>query len=286
MPAIRKATTELVKEKTKALGDGVVEVIVASNKRDRHGEILDIKGLNTKDYNGVVLWGHDMYSFPIGKTLSIKKTRDGQLIARAQLAVEEYDFAGTAYNLIKGGYISDVSIGFIPKQFNPENDTWEKSEMVEWSFVSIGANSEAKVSNKALEEVGLSKKEFDQQARDHMLKMKELENDEEIIDDDQEEDEPEPAFPKPDDEPDEPKVDKQEEIPNNIRQYIEVAKTAIADAEKALNNLPDTATDNSKTQTTKKRILIVQARKQFKMVDQVAELALGELKTRLKEADK
>lgn len=177
MPNIRRAPATLDNSQTKALDAGVIEVVVATNTRDRHGEILDINGLNTKSYSGVVLWGHDYFSFPIGKSLSLRKTKDGQLISRAQLAVDEYDFAETAYNLIKGGYITDASIGFIPQEYSPETDTWVKSEMVEYSLVSIGANPDAKISKKALEAVGLTKDIFEQQVRDMYKQMKKLDPD-------------------------------------------------------------------------------------------------------------
>lgn len=171
MPNIRRASAKLIKEQVKALGDGVVEVIVATNSRDRHGEILDINGLDTSGYSGVILYGHDMGALPIGKSLGLTKSFDGkQLTSRAQLAVDEYPFAATCYKLIEGGYLTDASIGFIPKAFDAETDTWTQSEMVEFSFVSIGANADAKVTQKALDSVGLTLEAFNKQAKEFIKK--------------------------------------------------------------------------------------------------------------------
>lgn len=302
MPAIRRTKARLLKSKTKALDNGVVEVIVATDRRDRHGEVLDIKGLNTKEYSGVVLWGHDYFSFPIGKSLSLRKTKDGQLISKAQLAVDEYDFAETAYNLIKGGYITDVSIGFIPKEYNPELDSWIKSEMVEYSFVSIGANPDAKITKKALEAVGLTKDQFEAQIKEHMLKMKELE-DEAIAEaeedenkddqqaqtpDSQAEDEQDDEV-QPDDsrqpEADEP-IDIKPENKDNVLEHIAAMKSLLSAAEQELKGSDSEDTDDEEQpqpSKIKKRITLVRAKKTLQTVDRVAELAIGQLKNRLKE---
>ncbi len=45
----------------KAIGENQIEAIVATNSIDRHGEILEIDGVDLKQYkkNPVVLWAHD-----------------------------------------------------------------------------------------------------------------------------------------------------------------------------------------------------------------------------------
>lgn len=130
-------------EKATDLGDGVVDVVVSTESVDRDGEVLSIKGLDTKNFqsNPVVLLHHDYHDFPIGKAVKLTKTKDGQLTARVQFAIDEYDKAHTAYKLAKGGYFSGVSIGFIPKEM--QDNVFTKSEMLEFSFVTVPANPEA-----------------------------------------------------------------------------------------------------------------------------------------------
>lgn len=129
-------------EKAKDLGEGILEAIVASSSKDRHGEILDINGLDISKYkqNPVVLWAHDYSKPPIGRTLSLKK-QDGKLIAKIKFAIHEDEFAHKIYKLYKGGYMKAFSIGFIPLEM--DKDRYTKSEMIEHSAVPVPANSEA-----------------------------------------------------------------------------------------------------------------------------------------------
>lgn len=128
--------------KAKDLGEGVIEAIVASDSQDRHGEILDLKGLDTSKYmqNPVVLWAHDYSQPPIGRTLSLRKS-EGKLIAKIQFAINEDSFAHKIYKLYKGGFMKAFSIGFIPKEM--DENTYTKAEMIEHSSVPVPANPEA-----------------------------------------------------------------------------------------------------------------------------------------------
>lgn len=152
--------------KTKDLGDGIVEAIVSTSSKDRHNEVILVEGIDLKPYkaNPIVLYGHDYEALPIGKTLSIKKTPDGKLIAKFQFAVAEYPFANTVYQLVRGGYLNDVSIGGMVTQWSDDYMTIEKLEMVEFSVVNIGANRDAKIISRGLESIGKSgaeiKKEY------------------------------------------------------------------------------------------------------------------------------
>lgn len=152
----------------KALGDGVYEGIVATSSIDRHGEALDINGLDTKAYmstNPVVLFGHD-YSAPesvIGKAITLTKSKtvqkasDGSTIMKLgsqfQLFTDDNPKAALVSKLIKKGVLA-LSIGFVPKEI--EGDTYTKSEMAEFSVVPVPANAEAAITARSLK---LTKKE-------------------------------------------------------------------------------------------------------------------------------
>jgi len=164
---IKKYTTATIDNaQTKDLGHGVVEVIVSTESIDRHGETVSIKGLDTKNYNGSVFLNHDYNQLPIGKSIALRKSVvDGKpaLISRTQFAVNEYPIANTVYKLVSGGYMPDVSIGFIPKEWDEGSQTWTKSSMIEYSHVGIGANIDAKVMGKALNAVGVTEKQLQEQ---------------------------------------------------------------------------------------------------------------------------
>lgn len=175
---VRKNLFEPIDQtQTKDLGEGVVEVIVSTNNEDRHLEILDIKSLDVSKYNGIVLLNHQYGALPIGKSILLKKrTKDGvqQLISQTQFAIKEYPLAETVYKLVVGGYMPDVSIGFIGREYkyNADTDefTWINCEMIEYSHVTVGANPDAKVTKKALGEIGVTEEQFDGQVRSFMQK--------------------------------------------------------------------------------------------------------------------
>lgn len=129
-------------EKTKDLGEGVIEAIVSTGALDHHNEIIKIDGVDTTNYHGPVLYGHDYQGLPIGKTLSLVKMKN-KIKATFQLAVKEYPFAALVYEMIKGGFLSDVSIGGIVKRWSDDFKIIEELVMKEFSVVPIGANPDA-----------------------------------------------------------------------------------------------------------------------------------------------
>jgi HK97 family phage prohead protease len=142
-------------EKTKDLGEGVIEATISTNAVDHHGEIINMDGVDTSAYHGTVLYGHDYEGLPIGKTISLKKFKN-KITARFQLAVKEYPFAQTIYDMIKGGYLTDVSIGGFVAKWSEDYRTIEEMIMKEFSVVPIGANREAMITSKALDTIGKS----------------------------------------------------------------------------------------------------------------------------------
>jgi HK97 family phage prohead protease len=133
----------------KDIGDGEIETVISSGTLDRHGEKIDVRGIDTTNYmkNPVVQWAHNYDEPPIGMASKVW-TRGDQLIGRFKMAVNENPFAKQIYEMIKAGFISAVSIGFIPLEM--EEDTYTKSEMVEFSIVPVPANPEALIYAKKL----------------------------------------------------------------------------------------------------------------------------------------
>lgn len=140
---------------TKDLGDGVIEATITTSSVDRMSESIQTTGIDTSSYiktGGVVLYGHDYESLPIGKTIKLTEMKN-KIKARFQLAVEELPFAATVYELIKGGYLNAVSIGGIVKEWSDDYRTIIQMEMVEFSVVPVPANAEAIITSRSLQEV-------------------------------------------------------------------------------------------------------------------------------------
>jgi len=137
-------------EKASKLSEGEVEFVVSTGDVDAHGEIINVDGIDLKDFkkNPVVLWGHDGFNLPIAKATKIWKS-DGKLMARAMFYLKD-EFANKVYNYILDGFLNAVSIGGMVKEWGEDGITISKLLMKEFSVVSIPANQNALVSNKSL----------------------------------------------------------------------------------------------------------------------------------------
>lgn len=173
-------------DSVKALEDGVFEAIVTTSETDRHNESIATEGIDTDNWeknSPTVLYGHDYFGLPIGKGISLKRTKN-KLTSKFQLAIEEYDLAATIAKLIKGGYLTAVSIGGIVREWSEDYKTILKMEMVEFSVVPIPANRSAIITGKSFEDISGKtreqfRKELDALVKKHMLdKFKGMGNDE------------------------------------------------------------------------------------------------------------
>jgi HK97 family phage prohead protease len=162
-------TTPFTVKASKNLPYGQVEVVVSNSAVDRHGESIEMSGIDTKQIlrNPVVLWAHDYESLPIGKVDKLWKSQ-GNLMARIQFATEIVPFAETVYKLIVAGVLNAVSIGGIVREYGELNGQVDyakiaKLEMIELSVVPVGAHPDALVTSKALENVNITKDVFEEQ---------------------------------------------------------------------------------------------------------------------------
>jgi len=133
-----------------------IRAVFSTASVDRHGEIVDQKGWQLTEFmsNPVVLWSHDSQQPAIGKVVDISFI-DGNLEGTIQFATKEYAFAETIYNLMAGGYIRAISVGF-------ENTKWMFDEakdvmvllentLYEVSVVNIPANALALAKSKGID---------------------------------------------------------------------------------------------------------------------------------------
>jgi len=141
--------------------DRIVEFVATKEIKDYDGDILKIEGLDISKIkkNKSFLWSHQMYMPPIGKITKIQK--DGKIVTgQAQMtSEEEYPYGYTIYKLIKGGYINNVSISFIPDYATIEYKEDDKgirtriindATLLEISAVNVGANNATTLEAKSI----------------------------------------------------------------------------------------------------------------------------------------
>jgi len=136
-----------------AVGDRQVRVICSTADVDRAGDMVVQSGIDLAAYrqNPVVLWNHDPEQ-PIARAIEIGVV-DGRLQALVQFPPEGVSAkADEVYGLVKAGVVNATSVGFMPMDSEPmdkgqpyKGQRFLKSELMEFSFVSVPANRGATV---------------------------------------------------------------------------------------------------------------------------------------------
>ena len=148
---VRSMYMDIVERKT--LGKNLYRVTIAANEKVRQPPELDFDGISTDNYarNPVVMWAHDTVGrspsggLPIGRTLSLNKTSKGGVVADFEFLSED-PFAQRVKNAWDKGFLKAASISWIPLSSAPtEGGGWRdtKSDLLEWSIVSIPADPDA-----------------------------------------------------------------------------------------------------------------------------------------------
>ena len=132
----------------------IVHLITAETE-DRHGDVVRSEGMDDKSYskNPVVLYGHDQWSFPIGKSVWRKPyVKDGVKGVLAKTKFAPTEEGKLVFELWKEGFLNASSIGFIPKEGAVEPIVKENNhtgyyirdwELLEYSIVPVPANANA-----------------------------------------------------------------------------------------------------------------------------------------------
>jgi HK97 family phage prohead protease len=144
---------------TEALADKrQIRVICSTGQVDRSGDVVVQTGIDVSNFAGTrtVLWNHDQDQ-PIARCVEIG-IKAGHLEA-----LVEFPEAGVSaksdeiYGLVKAGIINGVSIGFIPLDAEPVDGKsprkglrFDKSELLEFSLVSVPANPGAIITQRSL----------------------------------------------------------------------------------------------------------------------------------------
>lgn len=140
---------ELNSISTSVSGDATF--IITDDISDREQDVVYPDGLDITNFlrNPVVLWGHNADELPVGKCVNIERQNNGW-IATVEFVPSDYphigDKAEAIRRSIKDGFLNAVSIGFIPKdwEFNENGGlNITASELTEFSIVSVPCNPNA-----------------------------------------------------------------------------------------------------------------------------------------------
>jgi HK97 family phage prohead protease len=138
----------------------VATFVFSDNSVDRYGDTIDARGWMLDKFmaNPVALFGHDSNSVEnvIGKARNVR--------VEGQRLIGEIEFieasvnpnAEAVFQMVKGGYLNAVSVGFAPIEWSlakdknrPQGVDFKKQELLEISVVPIPANPSALVQARA-----------------------------------------------------------------------------------------------------------------------------------------
>lgn len=131
----------------------VLEFCISDESVDRMNDTIAVDGWELEAYqkNPVVLFAHDNWSPPVGRSIATF-AQDGRLMSRAQFMPQElYPFSYMLYRMYEQGYMRATSVGFIPKSWRiPAQDEGRgygvdflRQELTEYSCVPVPANANA-----------------------------------------------------------------------------------------------------------------------------------------------
>lgn len=134
--------------------------VFSTNSPDRMGDIIDQKTWQLDRYkaNPQFLWAHKSRELPIGKTIDLQ-VKGNRLIGTVKFADEDQnEFADQCWELVKGGYLNAVSVGFRPHKYESYSDDktgacgykFFDCELLECSLVPIPCNQDALIGTKDL----------------------------------------------------------------------------------------------------------------------------------------
>lgn len=138
----------------------VATFVFSDSSVDRYGDTIDARGWQLESFNAnpIALFGHDSGTVEnvIGKARNVR-VQGNQLIGEiAFMEASVNPNAEVVYQMVKGGYLNTVSVGFLPIEWQDAKDKsrplgidFTKQELLEISIVPVPANPNALVQAKA-----------------------------------------------------------------------------------------------------------------------------------------
>lgn len=156
--------------------------VFSTDSPDRVGDIIDQATWRLDRYmaNPQFLWAHRSRELPIGRTVDLK-VAGNRLVGKVKFAgPEENPFADTCWEMVKGGFLSAVSVGFLPhrrESYQVEDKRGMKfydCELLECSLVPIGCNQDCLLTDKDIAGMPMLREQYAGASQDYGDDMKEL----------------------------------------------------------------------------------------------------------------
>jgi len=133
--------------------EGVFVATVSSGQKDRMGDILNPQGWVLTNYrkNPVILWAHNQFEPPVGRSDKIW-VEDDELKIKGRWAPTP--FAQELRKLVEGGFLNALSVGFTPLEEPQEGKSarrFNKQELLEISWVNVPALANALVAARKMQ---------------------------------------------------------------------------------------------------------------------------------------
>ena len=122
-------------------------ITITTPAEDRMGDVVVPEGGDFSDYNKnpVMLFAHDHYSIPIGRTVRLRVV-PGEGIRADFNWLKDDPFADRVRNAFEQNVLNAASIGFLPTKWEPygkDGFRFTSWKLLEWSIVPVPANPEA-----------------------------------------------------------------------------------------------------------------------------------------------
>ncbi len=144
--AVRESFARLAPDAALAADDRTISYVFSDETVARDGHVISTAGWELSNFlaNPVFLWGHDASQPPIGRVTQIGPVGTQLRGAVRYATAEEFPFADTVYRLTKGGYISAVSVSWLPIEYSYSTDKarpggidFKRQELLEISAVPL-----------------------------------------------------------------------------------------------------------------------------------------------------
>lgn len=152
--------TKNLSVKTEDIGERTVRFTISKEVVDRDGDVLIARGVDFSNYmkNPVFCGFHNTHDFPLGKVTKFWIEGDSvkadvyfptidELSSDPNNVCEKAKLVDFCYNCYKNGMLNAVSVGFIPKEWEPNKETGgniiKEWELLEFSAVAVPANQDA-----------------------------------------------------------------------------------------------------------------------------------------------
>lgn len=132
-------------------GDGMITfpkgLTITDNTEQHNGTKYDIKSMDVSEFKNKLTINHsDRVEDIVGTTQGLRKRGDRVTIDGIRFAIQESALARYAYNMIKGGFLTDFSIETMGPW--PDNDgVYFNSKLVGLSAVVVGNNKSAAINS-------------------------------------------------------------------------------------------------------------------------------------------